>query len=366
MFRKNRRCFGGAITLIFIAMVLVACGEDEQPEPTTVPTIQSTEVVLQSTATATRAGPTSTASPTFPPTITLAPASPTSAPLPTAVPSETPGPYVHTIAQNDTCLELAIFYDSSVDAITEANEGLICSSLQIGQTVRVPRPTATSTPPGFDLTATAIVEALPTRLRNATPFNIYEYCAASGDTLTSIALQNGTTSKRICELNPLPDGIDCRVCDFSTDPMGDCGGRPPLIVENKCYNVPGATYTPTFTPTFSGSETPTSTPTQLPPRLVLPANEATLQGPVQLVWAAIHQLRPEEYFVVTITDEQTGASLFKETRSTNYILPDEWQPAAGQTRQIVWTVAVAVRTEDGLFIPVSGSSITQRFIWQSR
>ncbi len=347
-------------------LALVACGDDEKPAPTEAPTIQPTEIVQQMTETPTPGGPTRTASPTFLPTATVAPATATMPLAPTQIPTGTPGPYEHVIQEGQTCGELAFFYDSSVQAIEQANLGLDCQVLSVGQTVFVPRPTSTPTPMGFAETATAIYEALPPGLQDVTPFAIYTYCPGEDDTLTSISLQHDTTNQRICELNAGPDELDCRGCDFSESAVGFCP-NPPIISTSKCYNVPGPTYTVTFTPTFTGEETATSTPTHAPPRLVFPQNGATISdNTVRLTWLLPGgRLAEGEWYAVTVVDELTGELLVSsQTRNTDLTLASEWRPPVGQTRQVQWTVEVIVMNEAGVLVPVSGRSLSQRFAWR--
>ncbi|NDJ87229.1 MAG: LysM peptidoglycan-binding domain-containing protein [Chloroflexi bacterium] len=369
----NRRTGVMLLVVILALGLIVACGDEEEPEsPTGAPTLRATEVAEEATATATvtPGGPTRTPSPTFPPTLTPAPPSPTQQPATPAPPTATPGPYVHVVRAGQTCSELAVFYRLSlpggVAAIRELNGLNESCTLSEGQEVLVPYPTSTPTPFGLDQTATAVFQALPTRLRNATQYAIYTYCPGEGDTLTSIAIQHGTSNQRICELNSGPDGLDCRGCDFSESAVGYCP-NPPLISDQTCLNVPGPTHTVTSTPTFTGDETATPTPTFLPPEVLSPPNGATVEDPVMLSWVLPGRtLEADERYLVTITDEGSGeVILLRETKSSSLILPQELRPAAGESRQLLWSVEVVVLQNDGLYKPVSGRSVGGRFVWQS-
>jgi LysM repeat protein len=362
------------LMVISIAM-LAACGGDDDPAPDNEqPTLQPTNEVVDlpsstPTPSLTPGGPTLTPSPTFPPTVTPQPqqdivqiAETTDIP-----PTDVPAPYIHRVEEGQTCGGIAVRYGLDIAggsvAIEQANE-ISCRALQIGSEIRVPRPTSTPTPPGLDATETAIATALPPGLRNVTPYALYEYCVEEGDTLTSIALKNGTTQRRICELNPLPDGLDCRGCDFSESSVGFCP-QPPVIGFNQCLIVPGPTHTPTATPTFTGQETATPTPTFVPPQAVQPANGTTLRGAVQLIWLSVGQLKGDEYYQVAIIDEQTGEQHFDIVKSTNYLVPQQWLPASGQTRNIMWSVQVVrVDEQSGLHLPVNDASPIYRFVWQ--
>ncbi len=89
--------------------------------------------------------PTLSPTPSTTPTLTLTPTE-------TLVPTETPTytlepPIEYKVKSGDTCGTIAGLYGSSVPAIITLN-GLNsqCTNLQVGQTIKVPRPTATPLP----------------------------------------------------------------------------------------------------------------------------------------------------------------------------------------------------------------------------
>lgn len=358
--------------LLLPVLLLAACGKNEEPKATNTPPAptQPPTVEIVMAPSNTPGGPTLTPSPTFPATATPHPTDLPPAAQPTATITPPPPPYITTIAAGDTCGSIAVRFGldvvSGARAIIDAN-GLNsrCTNLpSVGAQIIVPRPTLMPTQPGLDLTQTQIATLLPTALRNVTPYAIYEYCPQEEDTLTSIALEHGTTNQRICELNPLPDGIDCGGCDFSESAVGYCP-RPPLISQFNCLNVPGPTQTPTPTATLSGSETPTALPTYVPPRPFYPQDGATLTGPILLSWLSVGELNPEEVYVVSLADETSGQPFYITTRQTSAAIPSIWQPAAGQIRNIVWSLEVAVIDPNtGMYVPVSGRSSNARFVWQ--
>jgi LysM repeat protein len=98
------------------------------PTPTS-----STTPTSSSTPTATSI-PTTLPSPTATPTETFTPA-----------PSATATPFVHIVASGDTLYDIAARYDTTVQAIMEAN-GLTSTRLRIGQQLVIPLATATLTP----------------------------------------------------------------------------------------------------------------------------------------------------------------------------------------------------------------------------
>lgn len=346
-------------------LLLVACGDDDSdPAPTTAPTIEPTAIVQGMTASPTPGGPTATPSATFRPTLTLAPPTNTAAANPTQLPSNTPEPWQYQVQAGDTCLQIALNYDVSVEAIEQANNLSSCRLISEGQVLVVPRPTLTPTPFGLELTATAFYERLAPGMRNVTPYALYEYCPEEGDTLTSIALTFGTTNQRICELNPLPDGLDCRGCDFSQSAVGSCP-NPPQISVNRCYSVPGPTYTPTATETPFGEPSITPTPTHLPPQPFYPSNGQQIASTtLRLLWTHNSgQLQANEHYQIIVMDESSGEILLsRETTQTDLLLPASLAPAAGQQRNLSWSVQV-VRIENDLPVPLSGQSTTQGFVW---
>jgi LysM repeat protein len=371
-FMRARLNWGLLLLLPILVLAAAACDNDEPDETPApeVPTLPITQIVRQPSHTP--GGPTFTPSPTFPATVTPRPTDLPPEVQPSATPTETPPPYIILVQPGDTCGGIAVRYGldirSGAAAIRRANNlNERCTDLPSpGTPIIVPRPTLTPSPQGFDVTQTAIVTALPPSLRDVTPYALYEYCPVPDDTLTSIALRFGSTNKRICELNPLPDGIDCSGCDFSQSAVGFCP-NPPLISTTNCLMVPGPTATPTFTPTFTGQETPTPTPTYTPPRLVIPANDTTHSGPLEFVWVSAGQLQPGEVYVISVTDELTGQYLIQAVRAPSFSMPPEWEPPAGQMRDLVWTVEVAVLDpQSGLYMPTSGKSPTYRVAWQGR
>ncbi len=367
------RSINGMMVLVWCALLLVliiaACGEDDEPDNPPEPTIEATleePTEIAQEITPTTIGPSLTPSPTFPPTVTPRPTQGPATNLPTAVPTETLGPIEHVIRDGDSCSLIAAIYDTGVAAIRELNglnQGCIIGSP--GQVILVPRATQTPTPPAYDITLTVQYESLPPSLKNVTPYAVYTLCPEEGDTLTSMALENGTTNQRLCEMNPLPDGLDCRGCDFSESAVGRCDIPPPISIF-ACYNVPGPTHTPTFTPTFSGMETATPTPTYMPPQAIQPVNGSTVQGDVYLTWLSVGELKDNELYQLSVVDETTGENFIDTTRNPDYRIDNLWKPAAGQSRNILWSVEVVVQNEAGLYIPVSDRSFNSRFVWEGR
>lgn len=356
------------LTVVILLAGLAGCGEeDNPPAPTEAMTAEPTAIVEELTATAspTPGGPSLTPSATFRPTITPAPPTNTAPARTSAPPTLTPAPWQVEVRENNTCLEFALRYDVSVEAIVATNPGLNCGALQLGQVIVVPRPSVTPTPFGQEITATAFYEALVPSLRDVTPFSLYEYCAEEGDTLRSISLKNSTTDRRVCDLNGLPDGLDCRGCEFRESGQASCP-NPPNITIGECYTVPGPTYTPTGTNTPSGEVTITPTPTHIPPQPFFPGDgDSVTTASVRLVWTHNSgRLLDNQQYMLSVFDAESGAVVYQhETRKTDTMLPVELRPSAGTSRGLRWSVQV-VRIENEVPIPVSGQSREMRFTWQ--
>jgi LysM repeat protein len=116
------------------------------------------------------------------------------------VPVETPVPPVvtagateYTIVKGDSFSTLAKKYHVSVKAITDANPGVDSTKLKIGQKIHVPAPAAPTAPTAA---GTAPVES-PSVSGEQT------YTVKSGDNLTKIASQCGTTIKALRAANGL-------------------------------------------------------------------------------------------------------------------------------------------------------------------
>lgn len=55
-----------------------------------------------------------------------------------ASPTPTPTPFLHTVTSGETLISIAVFYDVSLQALQDANEGLDPRALQIGRTLIIP------------------------------------------------------------------------------------------------------------------------------------------------------------------------------------------------------------------------------------
>lgn len=353
------------------ALVLGACGGQGESAPPSLTPAESSAVgieVAQAAPTQTPGGPAATPSRTVPPTITATNSPPPPPPSETPAPTATPGPYEHVIRSGDTCLGIAYQYGHvhpDVKVAIERLNGMVdCAILPgPGSTILIPRPTATPTQAGADLTQTAVATSAPPRMTlDAAPsFAIETYVIETGDTLSSIAIIHDSSLRQICELNPLPGGIDCRACAWESPNC--CCTRPVVLSAGQQINVPAPTPTPTATPTFTGSETPTPTPTYRAPLPIAPASEEAVTGAVRLVWTSVGVLQPEDSYLVTVRDETTGAVFAGATRQLSLDVPASYLPRDEQTHVFAWQVAVVRLGADGLYYPQGVAVPERRFTW---
>ena len=311
----------------------------------------------------------STPSPSLPPTVTLTATPPAPPATPTPTFTATPGPYEYVVQSGDTCWDIAYRFGhqdpAAIGAIEALNGTGACSTLREGATILVPRPTATPTPLGADLTQTAVATAAPPMitLQAQQSFAVQNYTVQSGDTLSSIAIMFDSSLQQICELNPLPDGIDCGACTWESPNC--CCTRPIVLSEGQVLNVPAPTPTPTFTPTFTGSETPTATPTYRAPAPIFPQAGDTVRGSLRLMWLSVGPLAADEAYLVALRDEASGAVFAATTRQLSLDVPPEFLAGGEAPRAFVWLVRVVRLGEDGLLHPLGGVVPEQGFTWES-
>lgn len=132
--------------LLVLVFLLTGCGQAVTPTPDVTPTAP---------AAATPA--TRVAAKTPPPSPTPRPVTPIATPTPTV----TPTPVIYSVQAGDTLLKIAIQFDSSTEAIQEANGIIDPRFLQIGQQLVIPPPqsdpekppTPTPTPPPVEIEA---------------------------------------------------------------------------------------------------------------------------------------------------------------------------------------------------------------------
>jgi hypothetical protein len=284
----------------------------------------------------------------------------------TITPTPTAGPYEYVVQANDNCYNIAARHGhnspAAVGAIEDLNH-IDCGSLQAGQTILVPRPTATATPQGADMTQTAVATSIPPMMTLSTgpQFSLQAYTVQEGQALSEIAILNDSSLQQLCALNTGPDGIDCSACQWESPHC--CCTSPILLRAGQQINVPAPTPTPTMTPTLTGSETPTLTPTHRAPQALYPVNGSTISGLVRLTWISVGPLAGDEYYLVTVRDQTAEIAFTDTTRQLSLEIPRDYLPTDGQAHTYSWQVSVARLGSDGYFYPVGSVVPEQSFTW---
>ncbi|MEO8393549.1 MAG: hypothetical protein ABI700_11220 [Chloroflexota bacterium] len=361
--------FDKKLTLLVLTVtaLIAGCELSNIPQATPTPNVAPLE-----TATPTLE-PSFTPSPTLTIVPQLATAAPTDVPgTPTETPTQTPtpNPYATYIIQpGDTMnyiIQLPPFNyrsDFVVGQIMELNP-FITNPNRLpgpGSSILIPLPTATATPQGFELTASA----QPNVPQVVSPINgqIIQVQIKDGDRIVGIAESNATTLSIIATLNPQ---LSFYNCDF-TNPSGgpDCNV---LLRVGDTVNVPALTPTPTLSPTISGSETATPTPTYGAPAAIFPPQDGSAGARTfQLQWVSVGVLKDKEAYLVEIKDDTTSGKLFQDiTRSTSYELPESLIPTDGQVHTIEWRVSVAAPDDQGNYNYIGAQGEWRTFHWQSR
>lgn len=279
-------------------------------------------------------------------TETLTPTtSPTLAPSPTStpVPSPTPLPPIeHTVSENETCLGLAVFYDVSLQAIVNANTNLTTDCiLSVGQIVLIPQPTPTASP---EPTVT-----LPASEATIAACDTITYTVEANDTLMGIAANYNVDMQAILDYNEKTSEIV-----FTGE----------ILIIPLCERLPTAGPTPTAT----------APPPYPAPNLLLPQDGSAYtlaDDTVTLQWAAVGELRENEYYRVTVLDVTEGSGtvrLIDVVRDTKYIVPTSFRPADPVPHVLRWWVEVVRQvgtSEEGepIYDVGGSSSIRRDFTW---
>ena len=338
----------------------------ETPQPTLPPVITATPM------------PRPTVAP--PPTVVPATVPATAAPVAAAPPSDTPVPpsatASHTpspafceyeVRAQDTLMAIirvcGYGYQREIaQEVVRINDNVFDEDiLPEGEIIRIPRPTPTPPPaspqatveslasPGFDREAGADSDG-----------GVGCHTVFANDTMVSIAEQYSTTLEILSDMN---SQLDWSGCNFTLLAGGeDC---VPLLRLGDCVNVPQPTPLPTRFPTPTGSETPTPTATKLAPRLLYPADGATIDSRgLVLQWVGVSGLAAGEVYLVELADQTNNREHRQWTSANSYRAPAEYQPAAGELLQLLWRVSVARQNEAGVYFFVGEQGVWRRFQWQ--
>lgn len=249
--------------------------------------------------------------PTLTPTISVTPtASPTLTPLPTWTPLP---PIEYQVKDNETCLVIALQFNSSVtNIILENNLDANCT-INPGMMLRVPQPTLTPSPQ-----PTATVEVVNDE---DSCDNTVSVTVESGSTLGTIAATYNVTMSDIMAYNHM-----------TTDVVR----AGTVIIVPLCDRLPTAGPTPTATPA----------PPYPAPNLLLPRSGAAFTASdeaVTLQWASVADLRSNELYRVTVQDLTSSEEriLVEYVSDTKYILPATLRPLEASPHIFQWSVTVA-------------------------
>lgn len=283
--------------------------------------------------------PTQTPTPSQTPTITL---TPTASLTPTLAPTWTPLPPVeYTVALGDTCSSIALTFNVSViSVILENNLPSACNTLKIGDKLRIPQPTPTSTAaPTNTLSAAQATDVACQKL---------DYTVLANDTLSGIARNYNVSQASIKEYNGMVSDI---------------------VREGQVLKIPLCARAPTAGP----SPTPTTPPPYAGPPLLSPADGSVFtiaNDVVTLQWASVGALRPNEAYQINVEDatEGTGRKLVDYVVDTIYNVPASFRPATNEPHALRWWVITVrqVGTDSSgkpIWEPAGSASKQLVFIW---
>lgn len=280
--------------------------------------------------------PTATETPTVTPTptefFTLTP-TPTATELP---------PFDYTVAAGDTCGGIAFTFGVSVQSIIILNNlDAACTTLRIGQSIKIPYPTATPPPPPTNTLEPA--EATKAACPKAS------YTVQANDTLSSIAANYNVSMASIREFNNLPTDnvmlgqtLLIPLCERAPDP-----------------NLP--------------TPTPTPPPPYPAPNLLLPIDGAAFtlaHDIVTLQWASLGVLRDGEFYQVIVEDvtADQGKRIVEYVTDTSFIIPITFRPNDTIAHIMRWWVVPVRQTGTDsqgqpIYSPAGAASEKRVFTW---
>lgn len=253
---------------------------------------------------------------TLTPTETL---TPSATPTETQVPSPTPLPTLeYFVVENDSLLGIAVRYDVSIQSILQMNPGLNSQSiLTLGQRLSLPQPTPTPSPEP--------TQTLPPDEATRAACDTIVYTVEANDTLGGIAANYNVNLRAIMDFN----GMTAETVFL---------GQVLIIPLCERNPTPGPSPTPTLPPPYPAAN------------LLLPQDGAAFSladDSVTLQWAAVGELRENEFYQVTIEDvtEGTGTrKLIDYVKDTKYIIPNSFRPNESVPHILRWWIQVVRQT----------------------
>ena len=232
----------------------------------------------------------------------------------------------------------------------------------VGQTIRIPRPTATPMPDGAQATAELLATiGIDSATGLQSNSSVSCHTVVANDTMVSIAERYNTTLEILSDLN---SDLNWSGCNFRLLAGGeDC---VPILKLGACIQVPQPTPTPTRFPTPTGLETPTPTATKLAPRLLYPAEDERIQAhQLVLQWVGLSGLRAGDVYLVELRDETAASDHKQRTSTTSYRVPEAFAPRLGEAHKLQWRVSLARQNEAGVYSFVGEQGRWRRFEWSS-
>jgi LysM repeat protein len=210
-------------------------------------------------------------------------------------------------------LSIALTFNVSFQSIILLNNlPAACNTLVVGQKLLVPQPTPTpTTAPSVTLSVGDATEAACEK---------YVYTVTATDTLFGISLNFNVPMEAIKEYNGL---------------AGD------FVYEGQILNIPTCKRNPTPGP----SPTPTTPPPYPAPNLLLPPDGASFtlaNDTFTLQWAAVGELRPNEFYGVSVVDltDPGQRRLTDYVTDTKFIVPASFRPNDALPHVMKWWVVV--------------------------
>ena len=246
------------------------------------------------------------------PTLTTTPRNTaTQTPLPTWTPLP---PIEYTVKDNETCLDIALQFNTSVQSIILANNLNTSCLISPGLVLQVPQPTLTPSP-----VPTATPEAFIADVEMCTHTDTI--IVDANMTLSSIAANYNVSMSDIRIYNNLPNDI---------------------VRQGQTLIIPLCDRLPTAGPTL----TPTPLPPYPAPNLLLPRSGTAFTAQDQAVtlqWASVASLYPGEVYRVMIQDLTSAEEkiLVDYVSDTKFILPASFKPTDTNPHIIQWSVSVA-------------------------
>ena len=257
------------------------------------------------------------------------PAANTSTPTPTLTPS--PTPFVYVVKSGDTLSAIARTYDTTVEALMDANGITDATNIVAGTKLTIVQP------PDYTLTMA---------------YETYE--VEQGDTLYTISGKYDLTIAEIKEINGLT--------------------RDTLSVGQQ-LRIPVGTATPIPTDTPTPTLTPTPGPARPAPALLGPPQNTAFEGAdtvIILNWASVGILDPDEWYTIRVRRTGIIAQILPVvwTKATSWRLPsDLYIEGLTDPQRFTWQVYVMRQTgvdDDGNRIgeQISPTGVVRTFTWK--